>query len=462
MAEVALLIHAGRRIYTNEEARIRTQFIVGDSQIEFVKVHIDGPVTELPPGSIIYGATPFDMMNLIGRAETSVLGAIDNVSNASEKLAGLMARIDAVVGTPEELRETQARFSRLLETTEQAAQNINAIIGNQDIQEGTRRIAVDVPATLTQIRAILANADATVQDFRTAIHQASGTMDKVDRNLDNVERFTSRLGARGPEIVDNVAISAHKLQGLFDELASLVEAFNNSEGSVKQLMSDPHVFNDLAQTIENTRMITEQTRSLLNDARPIVRNANVLTDRLARQPQLLGLQGVFERSPPVKGLPNMAQIQPIQSPLQLMRIQQHARESVQIPQSPYRHSTNCGGPCCSPGTHGSPPVHWQHAPIEEELYDEFPVFHTASNTASRHHLSFTPTPPATHVAVAEPPRLSFEPAQPTAQPIPTMVATRPTSATPAPQRISSPQMSQVSQSIPSPRQQPMFAMPSYH
>lgn len=312
MVEVTLQIQKDRKIYNDDECRIKSSFIMGDSQIEFVKINTGKPSEPIvPETTLLIGVTPPDAMRMLSNAEEKVTEAIQNVSDAARNLSGMMNRINEVIGSPEELKDKQQKVAlifddvnKTMKTYNDLGSNLNSIIGDPETRDSIRSAAKDAPAAIAQIKTISEKVNFAVDDIRKTLDKASGTFDKLDKNLVNVESFTEKLGADGPAAIDNLVASTKKLEVFFDELSNLLNAFGNSNGPLQQMVNDPEFFNDIQRTITNVRQITEQFKPLLREARPIVRNANVLTDKLAREPQKLGLAGMFDKSPPTKGLPS--------------------------------------------------------------------------------------------------------------------------------------------------------------
>lgn len=319
--EVVLQIQKDRKIYDDEECRIKTALIMGDSSIEFVKIKHTGERKQITAATgPIKGVTPTDMMKVISNAEEKVTEAIDNVSEAARNLSSLMHRINNIVGTEDELKAKQEQFSNLIVEARTAMQTYNklgkdlgSIVSDPEVQAGMRQIAKDTPDAIAEIKKVTENANLVIIDLKTTVEKASGSIEKIDgtfakaeKNLDNLSVFTDHLKDRGNEAIDHVADSAKKLETFFDELTQLLNAVSSSEGPLQQMLNDPQLFNDIQRTITNSREITERIKPLIQDAQPIMHNVNVMTDKLAREPFKLGLPGMLDRSPPTKGLPKGA------------------------------------------------------------------------------------------------------------------------------------------------------------
>ncbi len=75
-------------------------------------------------------------------------------------------------------------------------------------------------------------------------------------------------------------------------LAQLVvfsEAINNREGSLGQLIHNRELYDRLNESASNIEHISRRLR-------PIVEDARVFTDKVARDPGRLGVKGILDRS----------------------------------------------------------------------------------------------------------------------------------------------------------------------
>ena len=71
------------------------------------------------------------------------------------------------------------------------------------------------------------------------------------------------------------------------------QALNNSEGTIGQLVNNPELYQHLNRAAKN---IDEVSRQL----KPIVDDARVFSDKIARHPEMLGVKGVMQKGAGIK------------------------------------------------------------------------------------------------------------------------------------------------------------------
>jgi phospholipid/cholesterol/gamma-HCH transport system substrate-binding protein len=165
---------------------------------------------------------------------------------------------------------------------------IDEVIGDPEMRRSLKQSLASLPAAMEEMRTTMTAARSTLAGF----DRMSG---KAEVNLDNLEKFTEPLGERGEALVANVDASVASLDELLRQLVTFGEALNNSEGSLGQFVHNRELYdslNDAATRIEKA------TRTIA----PIMQNVNTLTDKLARDPRLLGIKGALDRKPSGAGL----------------------------------------------------------------------------------------------------------------------------------------------------------------
>ena len=96
------------------------------------------------------------------------------------------------------------------------------------------------------------------------------------------------MGERGEIIVANVEQSTKSLEMMLAQLAELSQRLENPEGTVGQLINNPDLYQKLDRAATNIEEITRKLRPIIDDAR-------VAADKIARNPNRLGVQGALDR-----------------------------------------------------------------------------------------------------------------------------------------------------------------------
>jgi len=228
----------------------------------------------------IEGTVAPNAFQVITNLEGDLSAAISSLSSAGMEVGKLASYVNNL------LENNDAQINRIVSKTEQtldkfqkALDNVDDVIGNADVRENLRQAIGELPQLLA--------------DTRGAMNTVRTTVESVDRNLRNLEGFTGPLGERGEEIVERVDRSLARLDGLLGEFSDFGKKLNSGEGSFGRLMKDPDLYQHLNAAAKNIEQITCQMQPILADAR-------VFTDKIARHPELLGVRGAIQKSPGTK------------------------------------------------------------------------------------------------------------------------------------------------------------------
>jgi phospholipid/cholesterol/gamma-HCH transport system substrate-binding protein len=160
---------------------------------------------------------------------------------------------------------------------------------NGQVQPLEQRPPVDVPPPAgvqppiegaelrRRLRQGLNELPDAIREFRT-------TLELADRNLRNLEGFTEPLGQKGEAIADALIRAVDGIDRLVDDFGVLVQALNNREGTIGRLIYDPQAYENLTRLMCNANTVLEQIYHLATRLRPVVEDARVFMDKVAREP----------------------------------------------------------------------------------------------------------------------------------------------------------------------------------
>ena len=118
-------------------------------------------------------------------------------------------------------------------------------------------------------------------------------METVQHNLKNLQGLTEPLGRRGEMLVQRMTDGTGKLNQVMDEMLRFSRTLNDPSSAIGQLMNNPELVRHLTRAIKNIDEITRQLKPILDDAR-------VFSDKIARHPEVLGVRGAIKPSPGIK------------------------------------------------------------------------------------------------------------------------------------------------------------------
>jgi phospholipid/cholesterol/gamma-HCH transport system substrate-binding protein len=281
-AQVTLSIDGNRPLYRHETCRVRTA-LMGDATLEFVsqpgQPKSDQPIQE---GDVIEGSATGDPFAAIANLEDDLEGLIATMDQAGQDISDVSRRVSTLLDENDErLSELLTKSSDMVDSIRSAADSADALLGDPEMRDNLK-------STLDLLPDVFADA-------RDLVRGLKGTQAKLDRNLDNLERFTEPLGERSEELLTKLDGTLTKADRLFENLADFSEALNSEEGTLGRLLHDEELYNHLNDAVANVEDMTSDLRPLIRQLRPIVQDVRVVTDKLARDPGQIGLKGVFQR-----------------------------------------------------------------------------------------------------------------------------------------------------------------------
>ncbi|TWU04362.1 MlaD family protein [Stieleria varia] len=226
-----------------------------------------------------------DARNVVDGADTQMDAVAIEAQKALEEFQGAMRDIRAILGDPELQASLQDSFAKLPEVLTEARKTLSTFdrVGAQFEKVGmTAERTVD-------------NVDGAVDEIRVAVQGAKRTLDSAEGAIKNIERISEPVAENADQLV------AQLMQNLANLDTTLVEArrfgatLNNSEGTVSRLLNDDEIYWQLRRIVSNVEDASAKIRPILDDAR-------IFSDKIARDPRALGVRGALDKRPSGMGL----------------------------------------------------------------------------------------------------------------------------------------------------------------
>ena len=103
--------------------------------------------------------------------------------------------------------------------------------------------------------------------------------------------------------MEKISRSLDNLDNALLQISEFTTTLNSTDGTIGRLANDPTLYEKLESTLDEIRDLKRQLE-------PVVSNAQVFSDKIARHPEQLGVAGALRNNGGVKGVP------PIPSDLQ--------------------------------------------------------------------------------------------------------------------------------------------------
>lgn len=273
---VTALLDENTVVYTTDVARITSSLLGGDTAIKIDPSAAPGPKEPLPDGGEIEGRAYVDPLQVIGNLQQRLSEAIGSITTTSNDLSQTIKKVSQLLTT------NQEKINRIVDQTEDASREAREAIHSLNEVFGSAETKARLKEAADRLPDLIRTTQQTVGD-------AGKVMAGVDRNLQNLDRFTLALGDQGQALIQRLNRSSEKLDRLADQMLQLTENINQGRGTLGRLATDQELYDNLNRTVMNIE-------SLSRELRPILRDARVFTDSIARHPEKLGVRGALQPS----------------------------------------------------------------------------------------------------------------------------------------------------------------------
>lgn len=278
--EVTARIDADRPLYPEDVCRI-SYAALGDAKIEFLLP--PGEEIHSPPvssGARFVGQTAPEPIEMVSHMQEDLKTVIDSVSKTSKDLDQVVLRVNEILG---------ANQSKIGQTINKASDTLDSIKTTMD---AAHRF-IDDPVLAEKLKLALGDMPKLVQETRHAVGTAEHTFEVASKSLETLDGFTSMLREEGKPMFQRMDHVVDNLSELTGQLNTFSANLNSDRGTVGRLVRSPELYERLDRTLYDVNC-------LVRDARPIIDNARVFSDKIARHPESLGVRGVLERNPGIK------------------------------------------------------------------------------------------------------------------------------------------------------------------
>lgn len=307
-------------LHRNEIAKVSSSLLGGDGEIQIVPARDDTlPSDPLKNGDLMVGqGPPADPIQVVGRLEGDLSTAINSIGKTSDQIGQLAGQVNELLrGNGEQISRIVNKVEATLDGLQVAVGNINDLLGEgtpapQPSQgptpdetgaaphAGDPAVVVEPvpgsalgPRTRGRMREALDQLPQLMAETRDAVRRIQAAADSANKNLTNLEGFTEPLGERGPQLIANIDNSTRRLDSVLQDIGTFAQRLNNSNGTLSQLVNNPDLYQRLNSVACNLDQLTKELRPIIHDAR-------VFSDKIARHPEQLGVRGALDRSSGVK------------------------------------------------------------------------------------------------------------------------------------------------------------------
>ena len=281
-------IDDSRYIYQDEVCKATSSALTRDAALEFVADTTSRqPDTEIDKNEVLHGKTEEDVFrSMTGLAEQAkdVMATFDK---AGKSLDSMLTRVEKLL--PKDEQRVAQTIDEIGATMHDLRDTLHAgkeVLGSQEF----RQAIAQTPGLITKMGATMDQMGRTFDSLGKSTERTFASMDRrmgsafgaLQQNMENILPLTSALGTRGTAMVNELGTSVNNINDLTTNLALFSQKLNDTE-----------LYQHVAHV---ARTIDELTR----DLKPILSDARVFSDKIARHPEVLGVRGAIKKDAGLK------------------------------------------------------------------------------------------------------------------------------------------------------------------
>ena len=248
----------------------------------------------LKPGGRFDGQLAVDPLEMVQRMEgraVEVLTALGETTREWQLVAknvnGLMETNRGNLGqVVERAAESLHEFTATMKHANNLLASANKVVGDPAAQQALHDTLIAMPKLVNETH-------RTIAETRNAVASSRQVLDSVNKNLVNLTQITEPVGKRGELMVAKLDSSLTSLDQLLGELSRFAKLVNAKDGSLQKFASDPALYDNLNRSSLSMAM-------LLKNIEPVLRDLHEFSDKVARNPELLGVGGAVRPSTGLK------------------------------------------------------------------------------------------------------------------------------------------------------------------
>lgn len=229
-----------------------------------------------------------DPLESLLNMQQSVATTLIAVKQAGDQVAGLASDVRRVIGSGDgELGKVARKAEQTIDNLNTTLLSVNRLINDPRIGSTLEAISQKLPQVIAEAEGVMKQASSTLEAFQ-------GAGEAAEKTLNNVASFTEPFADQGDEVINEAKRSVNNLNGLIADLRqlsgqanTLMARVNNSQGTLARFIEDDELYYSVINTLQNIEVVTRRIQ-------PIVEDARVFSDKIAREPSsLINLRGAI-------------------------------------------------------------------------------------------------------------------------------------------------------------------------
>ncbi len=294
---VTARIYNNHKLYRDQECHL-TSSLLGDASLRMISVPAEqGKAvnhSQIKPGEVIQGRTSLNAAVMMAQMQEKLSEAIDDVTSASTQLATLAVTTNEMLGeNRENVKDIMGNARSITANSSKIVQSFSKILDDefcsnlQNAVGNLREAAEKMPGALDKVQDAIDNTNKTINTVNSRIegtlNNVDGALTAMNGTLTNLEKITKPFT---DETLSRMWIA--NISNILRNMDVFTETLNRQDSTLGLLMNDRAMFDRMQSTMEQ---VSELPRKL----DPILFNAQVMTEKLAQHPELLGLRGYLKK-----------------------------------------------------------------------------------------------------------------------------------------------------------------------
>ncbi len=234
-------------------------------------------------------ADPLDALMNMQEGFGTTLAAIETAGN---QVTALALDVRKLIGSGDGALQDIARKTDVtIDNFNQTLDAIESLFNDPSLKSSLDTLAGRLPGIVDEAESVMKQTGETLAAFEDVGRAAEDTVRNVTESVRHINQLTEPLGRNGEKLVGDAVKTLDNLNLLLADLRGVAARFNNGQGTVAKLLEDPQLYYKVINTLENVETLTRKLE-------PIVEDARVFTDKVARQPSsIIDLRGAITGRP---------------------------------------------------------------------------------------------------------------------------------------------------------------------
>jgi phospholipid/cholesterol/gamma-HCH transport system substrate-binding protein len=280
---VTARIDGDKTIYNNEEPCI-TRDLLGDTALTFFPIpNYRGKREPINPEYKLEGrisSDPTGLMTALKKPISTVEGTGEALTEASKKLGAASQRVEDILN-----KEAEQNVQQILKDASQSLKIVHRILGDEENQNKLAEALGKLPQTIESMNRTFEATDDTLRKFtersktdgKTPVERMISTIELTERTI---RKFSESEDPNKPPPLDQIAAAMDNIGEITNLLRDITGKIEKGEGSIGALLNDRELYDRLNHAARNIEQVTR-------DLKPIVADARVISDKVARHPGVI-------------------------------------------------------------------------------------------------------------------------------------------------------------------------------